>query len=213
LNLFNDDIEKFINSHTSLEAEILKKIDRQTNLKTLKPRMLSGAYQGRFLSIISKLLKPKYILEIGTFTGYSALCLSEGLSKEGKLITIDNDEETHTIACQFFEESNYSSQIDKLLGNALSIIKDLDYKFDLIFIDADKESYLEYYQLCIEKLNSGGLILADNVLWSGKVLRNPPANDRKTKGLIEFCNYVQNDARVENILIPIRDGIMMARKR
>jgi caffeoyl-CoA O-methyltransferase len=212
LNFFNDEITNFVNSHTSFETEILKKVERLTNLKTLKPRMLSGSYQGRFLSMISKLLKPSNILEIGTFTGYSALCLAEGLTQKGKLITIDNNEEIHVIAEEAFKESVYYNQIIKITGNALSIIQDLDILFDLIFIDADKENYLNYYQSCLNKLNAGGLILADNVLWSGKVAKNAKLDDKKTRAIIEFCDYVQNDPRVENILIPIRDGIMMARK-
>lgn len=201
-----------MNQHTSAEPEILKKLDRITNLKTLKPRMLSGHFQGRFLSMVSKLMRPNNILEIGTFTGYAALCLAEGLSDGGKLTTIDSNEETQEIAKLIFDESVFSKKIIALTGNAVAIIPTLNSTFDLIFIDADKENYLEYYKMCFPLLNKGGVILADNVLWSGKIVEKNASNDKKTNALIQFCDYVQSDARVENILLPIRDGIMMVKK-
>lgn len=212
MNFLDKNISGFIIDHTTEESEQLKVLDRNTHLKTLKPRMLSGNYQGRFLSMISKLIRPHNILEIGTFTGYSALCLAEGLRKNGNLITIDCNEETNVIATEAFKSSHFSNQIIQLTGNAISLIAGLNYTFDLVFIDADKENYLNYYSLCFDKLNEGGVILADNVLWSGKVVDKNSVSDKKTKALIDFCNHVQNDSRVENILLPIRDGILMARK-
>jgi caffeoyl-CoA O-methyltransferase len=205
-----DDIADYIEAHTSPESDLLKKINRETHAKVLKPRMLSGQLQGRFLSMISYLLKPKNILEIGTYTGYSAICLAEGLAEDGTLITIDINEELETRVRDYFEQAGFSKKIDYRIGNALAIIPTLEQPFDLVFIDADKENYSKYYDLIVDKVNLGGVILADNVLWSGKITMSKP--DKDTRALLEFNAKVNDDNRVENVLLPIRDGIMMARK-
>jgi caffeoyl-CoA O-methyltransferase len=177
----------------------------------MKPRMLSGHLQGRFLSLISKMICPKAILEIGTYTGYSALCLAEGLQPDGKLITIDVNEELEDRVKGYFNQSDYRDQIDYRIGKALELIPQLTESFDLVFIDADKENYANYYDLVIDKVERGGIILADNVLWSGKVLNAKP--DKDTQNILAFNDKVHNDARVENVLLPIRDGITVIRKR
>jgi caffeoyl-CoA O-methyltransferase len=173
--------------------------------------MLSGGYQGRILSMISKLIQPKNILEIGTYTGYSALCLAEGLQKNGTLITIDKNEELEDFAKKYFEKSNYNAQIKQLIGDALDIIPTLNEKFDLVFIDADKENYTNYFKMIIDKMNSGGVILSDNVLWSGKVVEKIDSNDKDTKVLVEFNKMLNTDDRIETILLPIRDGLSISR--
>jgi predicted O-methyltransferase YrrM len=188
---------------------LLKKIERETHLHILKPRMLSGHLQGRFLSMVSNMIRPKTILEIGTYTGYSTLCLAEGLNKNGKLITIDINEELERRVRGYFAESQYEG-IYYLIGNALKIIATLNYQFDLVFMDADKENYANYFDLVIDKLAPGGFILVDNVLWSGKVLNVKP--DKDTRAILEFNKKIQNDARVENVLLPFRDGITIIRK-
>lgn len=185
---------------------------KETHLEVLQPRMLSGHFQGRLLSMLSKLMQPKRILEIGTYTGFSALCLAEGISKEGRLITLDVNEELSSRVQGYFNESTYTSQIDFRIGNALEIIPTLDECWDLVFIDADKKNYLAYYDLVVEQTRSGGLILADNVLWSGKVI-DPTAMDKETELLRKYNQTIQLDDRVENLLLPIRDGIMVARKK
>lgn len=206
-------ISAYAEKHTSPESELLAEVNRQTHLRTTRPRMLSGHMQGRFLSLISNIHRPKNILEIGTFTGYSALCLAEGIINGGKLITIDNNEETNTLARSFFERSAYADKIELREGNASEIIQELDTEFDLVFIDADKENYAVYFDLVIDKLPSGGLIIADNVLWSGKVAEIPRKNDKETEALHQFNQKLLADTRVENILAPIRDGLMIARKK
>lgn len=205
-------LQKYAEDHTNGEDSLLARINRETHLHVLKPRMLSGHIQGRTLSMISKLVHPKYILEIGTYTGYSALCLAEGLQKGGKLITLDKNEELRERVTRYFAESQYNNQIEPIFGEASSIIPQLDHTWDLIFIDADKENYPTYYDLTIDQLRSGGIILADNVLWSGKVY-DPKAKDKATETIRAFNKKVLEDPRVENVLLPIRDGIMMARKK
>ncbi|MBL7870295.1 MAG: class I SAM-dependent methyltransferase [Cyclobacteriaceae bacterium] len=205
-----DDIANYIEAHTGAESDLLKKISRETHAKVMMPRMLSGQLQGRYLSMISHLLKPKNILEIGTYTGYSAICLAEGLAEDGKLTTLDINEELETRVRDYFEQAGLSNKIDYRIGNALTIIPTLDQQFDLVFIDADKENYSRYYDLVFDKVKIGGVILADNVLWSGKVTQSKP--DKDTRALLEFNTKVNTDARVENVLLPLRDGIMMARK-
>jgi caffeoyl-CoA O-methyltransferase len=192
------------------ESALLKKISRDTHANVLMPRMLSGHLQGRLLSMISRMCKPKTILEIGTYTGYSGLCLAEGLTERGKLITLDINEELESRVRHYFKESGLDDQIDYRIGDARKIIPGLDLIFDLVFIDADKESYSTYFDLVIDKVPSGGYILADNVLWSGKVL--DPKPDKDTRSIMAFNQKVQNDERVENVLMPIRDGIMVMRK-
>ena len=206
-----EDIQLYVEKHTNDESDLLKKINRETHAHVLKSRMLSGQVQGRYLSFISKMIRPKAILEIGTYTGYSAICLAEGLQPNGKLITIDINEELESRVRNYFKESDYDSQIDFRIGDARKIIPALTETFDLVFIDADKENYSTYFDLVIDKLPSGGVILADNVLWSGKVVHPNP--DKDTKAILDFNQKIQTDSRVENLLLPLRDGVMMIRKR
>jgi len=206
-----DDIARYSAEHTAPESDLLKQISRDTHAKVMMPRMLSGHVQGRFLSMVSKFMQPKTILEIGTYTGYSAICLAEGLAPEGKLITIDVNEELETRVRNYFVQAGLISKVDYRIGDAAKIIPTLNQKFDLVFIDADKESYALYYDLVFEKVNPGGAILADNVLWSGKVTQSKV--DKDTRALIEFNKKIQADDRVENLLLPLRDGIMMIRKK
>lgn len=203
-------IQKYAEAHTSAESEILRVVNRHTNAHILMPRMLSGHMQGRVLSMISNMVKPSTILEIGTYTGYSAICLAEGLKPGGKLITIDINEELENTVIGHFQAVGLSNVIDYRIGNALEIIPTLKMNFDLVFIDADKENYSRYYDLVINHVPLGGYILADNVLWSGKVLDEKP--DKDTRAIKEFNLKVQNDKRVENVLLPVRDGIMVMRK-
>ena len=203
-------LQKYSEDHTTSENDLLKKIDRDTHAKVMMPRMLSGHMQGRILSMISCMVKPAVILEIGTYTGYSALCLAEGLKPEGKLITLDINEELESRVRNYFSESPFNAQIDYRIGNALDIIPTLNTDFDLVFIDADKENYARYYDLVINRVPLGGYILADNVLWSGKVLDEKA--DKDTKAIKEFNRKIQEDARVENVLLPVRDGILIMRK-
>ena len=201
------ELETYCTSHTSAQSELLTKIERNTFVELLHPHMISGAYQGRFLSLLSCLKQPKNILEIGTFTGYSALCLAEGLSENGKLITLENNPEMENRIRNNFAQSNVNKKIELKIGNASEIIPTLTPKFDLVFIDADKENYLNYYHLIQNKLAPKALIIADNVLWKGKIIYD--ALDKKTKALQAFNDFVQKDERVENILLPIRDGLML----
>lgn len=204
----------YCEAHTSEEDALLKKITRETQAKVLMPRMLSGHLQGKMLELFTKMLNPQTILEIGTYTGYSGICLARGLKPGGKLITLDINDELETMVRGFFEESGLANQIDYRLGNAREIIPTLDGPFDMVFIDADKFYYAEYYDLVIDKVSEGGIILADNVLWSGKILVEEGKKiDKDTQALLDFNQKIQNDPRVENILLPIRDGVLMARKR
>jgi caffeoyl-CoA O-methyltransferase len=205
------ELSQYAENHSQEEPDLLKRLNRETHATILKPRMLSGHFQGRFLSFWSKILQPNLILEIGTYTGYSALCLAEGLSKTGKLITIEVNEELKDIASKYFNESPYASQIEPIIGNASTIIPSLPDEIDLVFIDADKKNYTHYYQLVFNKLRKGGIIIADNVLWSGKVAGHGKI-DADTQTLLDFNKMVQQDERVENLLLPIRDGLMIARK-
>lgn len=203
----------YCEAHTSEEDALLKKINRETRAKVLMPRMLSGHLQGKMLELFTKMIHPETILEIGTYTGYSGICLARGLKKGGKLITLDINDELETMVRGFFAESGLENLIDYRLGNALEIIPTLSGPFDLVFIDADKFNNGIYFDLIIDKVRTGGIILADNVLWSGKVLVSEGQKiDKDTKAILDFNEKVQNDPRVENVLLPIRDGIMMARK-
>ncbi|MDA9066391.1 class I SAM-dependent methyltransferase [Flavobacteriales bacterium] len=206
------EIEQYSQEHTQKENEVLYNLNRETHLKVLIPRMLSGHIQGRILSMFSHMLKPKNVLEIGTYTGYSAICFAEGMQPDGKLVTIDINNELETMATSYFEKSGYGNQIDMRVGNAIDIIPTLDMKFDLVFIDADKHNYSNYYDLVIDKVNQGGFIIADNVLWSGKVLTDEVNTDTDTKALDEYNKKINSDPRVENMLMPVRDGLMVARK-
>jgi predicted O-methyltransferase YrrM len=211
MHFFPEDLEQYAIAHTKQSSSALQELERETNARIYMPQMLSGQLQGRFLSMISKMVQPKNILEIGTFTGYSAICLSEGLQDGGTLATIDVNPELETMTRKYFEKAGATNKIKYLIGNAVEIIPQLDVIFDLVFIDADKENYSRYYDLVFDKLRSGGVILADNVLWSGKVVEEK--QDEETKALVEFSDKVQNDNRVENVLITIRDGVMMIRKK
>jgi len=213
MEFISEDLTDYCLTHSDAEDELLSEITRQTHLKTLQPRMLSGHLQGLFLSLVSTLLRPKNILEIGTFTGYSALCLAKGLQKDGKLITLDNNPETSALAKDFFGRSVYKDQIDFILGNAAEEIKKLNQRFDLVFIDADKKNYSLYYDLVFDKLNKGGVILADNVLWSGKVLDLEKNKDADTLALDAFSKKVAADTRVEKVMLPLRNGVTVIRKK
>lgn len=212
MDILSQELENYLSLHFSPETDLLKKLEKETFQKTTQPQMLSGGYQGRLLSLISKLIRPNRILEIGTFTGYATLCLAEGLSKDGKIITIDRNEELMYLPRKYFAESEYAQQIEVKIGNAMDVLDELDEKFDLIFIDADKSNYINYYEKVLGKMNPGGVILADNVLWYGKVLQETKANDKDTKILKEFNELTSKDPRVESIILPVRDGISLIRK-
>ena len=213
MEFIDEKLSKYAEKHTTPENELIKSLNRDTHANVLAPRMLSGHLQGRLLSLFSKMIQPKAILEIGTYTGYAALCLAEGLTNDGVLHTIDINEELEARIQKYFNQSTYKNQIKLHIGNALEIIPAINQKFDLVFIDADKENYSKYYDLLIDQMPSGGIIMADNVLWSGKVINQEAINtDNDTRELDHFNAKVQSDPRVENILIPVRDGIMVARK-
>jgi predicted O-methyltransferase YrrM len=210
MELINPELQQYAEQHTSRESGLLASINRETHAYVLSPRMLSGHLQGRVLAMISKMIRPKLILEIGTYTGYSAICLAEGLASQGTLITIDKNVELEDMVRRNFKAAGLSSVIDFRIGNALDILPSLGLFFDLVFIDADKENYGKYYDIAIDKVNLNGYLLADNVLWSGKVLEENP--DLDTAAIKAFSRKVQDDPRVENVLLPIRDGIMLIRK-
>ncbi len=212
MHFIPEKLDDYVVAHSENEPELLQLLNRETYQKILQPRMLSGHYQGRVLSIISKLVNPKNILEIGTYTGYSALCLAEGMQKEGVLHTIDVNEELYDFQRKYFDKSGYGNQIVQHLGNALEIIPDLDVTFDLIFIDADKDNYPNYFNIIIDKLNTGGIILSDNVLWSGKVIEELKVDDISTKALLEYNKLLKEDPRLETVILPIRDGLTLSRK-
>jgi len=211
MNFIPKAIEEYIVDHTQLEPELLALLARETHQKVLQPRMLSGHYQGRLLSMISKIARPKSILELGTYTGYSALCLAEGLQKDGVLHTLDINEELKDFQKKYFDLSIFKHQIHQHLGDALNIIPNLDLKFDLVFIDADKPNYPAYFELIINKLNPGGIILTDNVLWSGKVVEKIQEDDESTRALVKYNKLVAADSRLETIMLPIRDGLSISR--
>ena len=214
MNFIPEELDDYAVAHSQDEPELLQQLNRETYQKILQPRMLSGHFQGRVLSMISKLIHPKTILEIGTYTGYSALCLAEGMSSEGTLHTIDINEELYDFQRKYFDKSPYGNQIIQHLGNALEIIPEIEDSFDLVFIDADKENYVNYFHTIIDKLNSGGIILSDNVLWSGKVLHSTfKKEDTSTPALIEYNKLLKEDERIETVLLPIRDGLTISRKK
>ncbi|MGY5848876.1 O-methyltransferase [Salegentibacter sp. F14] len=204
-------IDDYIVEHSAREPELLAKLNRETYQKVLQPRMLSGHYQGRILSLLSKIKKPQSILEIGTYTGYSALCLAEGLTQGGILHTIDINEELYDFQHKYFQASAYKDQIRQYLGNALEKIPEIQSNFDLVFIDADKPNYPAYFNLIIEKMNKDGIILSDNVLWSGKVIQTPDKDDESTKALLEYNDLLATDQRLETVILPIRDGLTISR--
>ena len=211
MHFLSEDLENYIEQHSENEPELLAQLNKESYQKVLLPRMLSGHFQGRVLSMLSKLIQPKNILEIGTYTGYSALCLCEGMKENGVLHTIDIKEELVDFQRKYFDKSPWSNQIVQHLGNAINIIPNIDLKFDLVFIDADKENYINYFNLIVPKINKGGVILSDNVLWSGKVLDEVNPNDTSTAILIEYNLLLKNDSRVETVLLPIRDGLTISR--
>lgn len=204
-------IDDYAVQHTQEEPEILAKLTRETFQKVLQPRMLSGHYQGRLLSIISKIAAPHRILEIGTYTGYSAICLAEGLTHNGELHTIDINEELADVQRKYFDLSGFGKKIHQYLGNALEIIPKINGKFDLVFIDADKPNYPAYFELVMEKMNPGGIILTDNVLWSGKVIEVVKEDDESTKALLTYNKQIAEDPRIETVMLPIRDGLSISR--
>jgi predicted O-methyltransferase YrrM len=206
-------LDDYVVQHTENEPELLRELSRETFQKMLQPRMLSGHFQGRILSFLSKLIRPKKILELGTFTGYSALCLAEGLDKDGELHTIDKNEELVSFQKRYFNRSIHGSKIHQHTGCALEIIKKLNYKFDLIFIDADKSNYVNYFNLLADKIKRGGVLISDNVLWSGKVIEPLENSDLSTKVLLEYNRLLKEDPRFETILLPIRDGLTLSIKR
>ena len=206
-------LDKYIEKYSTQENEILYKLNRETNLSVLRARMISGHVQGQFLKMFVQILKPKNILEIGTFTGYSAISMALGLENDAKLYTIENNDELEEIIDKYITEAKLEDKIELIMGDALSAIQNLDIKFDLVFIDANKREYLNYYNEVIEKLNSGGIIIADDVLWSGKVTQEIKSNDEQTKGIIKFNEFVKDDSRVENVIIPLRHGINIIRKK
>jgi len=206
-------IQHYAEQHSADEPAVLKQLARETHLKIMQPRMLSGHFQGRFLSFLSKLIQPNCILEIGTYTGYSAICLAEGLNENGILYTIDVNEERAALIDKYIDLSGNKNKIIPLLGSALEIIPTLENKFDLVFIDADKLNYIKYFEMVIDKVRSGGLIIIDNVLWSGKVTEIAKKNDDETLLLQQLNMQLKNDKRVEILLLPIRDGLSLVRKK
>jgi caffeoyl-CoA O-methyltransferase len=207
------EIEKYILDHTEAESSLLALLNRETQHKILLSRMLSGHLQGKFLEMISKMINPDNILEIGTYTGYSAICLAQGLTDGGKIHTIEINDELESFIRPYFVKAGLENKIYLHIGDAIEIVPKLNCEFDLIFIDGDKRQYLDYYKIVIEKIRPGGFILVDNVLWSGKVVLPLNPNDDYTSGIMEFNDFVHNDSRVENVILPIRDGIMMLRKK
>ena len=211
MNFLPENIDNYAVAHSEDEPKLLKELSKETWQKVLIPRMLSGHFQGRILSMLSKIINPKVILEIGTYTGYSALCLAEGLQKEGVLHTIDKNEELFDIQKKYFDKSEYKNQIKQHLGNALDIIPTINQKFDLVFIDADKPNYSNYFHAIIDKMNKGGIILSDNVLWSGKVVEPINEKDISTLEIIKYNKLLKEDNRIETVLLPIRDGLTVSR--
>jgi len=211
LHFLPDNIDRYAVNHSENEPKLLKELSKETWQKILIPRMLSGHYQGRLLAMISKLTNPKTILEIGTYTGYSALCLAEGLQKNGKLHTIDKNEELFDFQKKYFDKSDYKNQIKQYLGSALDIIPTINTTFDLVFIDADKPNYSNYFHAIINKMNKGGVIISDNVLWSGKVVEKIDEKDISTLEIIKYNTLLKNDPRIETVLLPVRDGLTISR--
>lgn len=211
MNFLPEKLDQYVVEHSQQEPEILAELTKETWQKVLNPRMLSGAFQGRLLAMISKLIQPKVVLEIGTFTGYSALCFAEGLAFDGKIITIDKNEELESLQNKYFAKSGFRDQIHQKIGNALEIIPTIDEEFDLVFIDADKINYENYFHLIIKKMKPGGIILSDNVLWSGKIIEKLDPKDEDTKALLSYNKLLNSDERLETILLPIRDGLTISR--
>lgn len=213
MHFLPESLEKYIGDHSGVEPELLQELSRETHLKVLQPRMITGHYQGRVLSLLSKLIRPIKILEIGTYTGYSALCLAEGLRQEGELHTIDLNEELADMQRRYFNQSPYGHQIKQYTGNALDIIPEIDLVFDLVFIDAEKVEYPSYFELVLPKTSSGSIIMSDNVLWSGKVAEKADEKDRATKILQEYNLMLKNHPALDTVILPVRDGLSLSRVR
>ncbi len=204
-------IDQYAEEHSQAEPQLLAALNRETHQKVLQTRMLSGHFQGRVLSMLSKLIRPQHILEIGTYTGYSALCLMEGIQENGSLHTIDKNEELYDLQRKYFDKSGWGTRMHQHVGKALEIIPQLEEKFDLVFIDADKRNYLNYFEIILPKMNKGGIILSDNVLWSGKVVEELKTGDKDTEVLLAYNKKLATDDRVETVLLPIRDGLTVTR--
>jgi predicted O-methyltransferase YrrM len=211
MDFISEKLTEYISNNSNIEPEILARLNQETHQKILKPRMLSGHIQGRFLSMLSKMKSPSTILEIGTYTGYGTLCLLEGLKEDGKIFTIDRNEELLKIQNKYFEESGKRDKIIQLTGNAKEILNDLNETYDLVFIDADKENYIEYFKQVSERLNKNGIIISDNVLWSGKVLDSSLEKDEETNALVNFNKILNEDKRFETVILPLRDGLSISR--
>ena len=213
MNFFSPELQRYTENHTNPESPLLKRLNRETNIKALYPKMISGHLQGRLLSMFSNMIQPRRILELGTFTGYSAICLAEGLAPDGKIITIDKNQELQDIIEHYLSEAKIGHQVEFILGDAMKVVPKLKGNFDLVYLDADKSNYCKYYDLIIDRVETGGYIVADNVLWYGKVLSDELDKlDRETRAIKEFNQMVHEDHRVENVLVPIRDGLMILRK-
>ncbi|NBU80826.1 MAG: O-methyltransferase [Flavobacteriaceae bacterium] len=211
MHFLSDELDNYVTLHSQDEPELLAQLNKETHQKILQPRMLSGHFQGRVLSMLSKIIHPTNILEVGTYTGYATLCLAEGLAENGTIDTLDIEEELVDFQRKYFDRSSWGNQITQHLGDALEIIPTLNKKYDLVFIDADKENYINYFHLILPMMNKGGIILSDNVLWSGKVLEEVKVNDITTKVLLEYNQLLKDDKRVETVLLPIRDGLTISR--
>lgn len=211
MHFLSDELDTYVTNHSENEPDLLAQLNKETHQKILQPRMLSGHFQGRVLSMLSKIIRPTNILEIGTYTGYATLCLAEGLAENGTIDTIDNEEELFDFQRKYFDKSTWKRQIIQHLGEGLDIIPTLNKKYDLVFIDADKENYINYFHLIVPMMNKGGIILSDNVLWSGKVLEEVKQGDITTQILIEYNQLLKNDSRIETVLFPIRDGLTISR--
>ncbi|WP_447635079.1 O-methyltransferase [Flavobacterium microcysteis] len=211
MHFISPELELYVEKHSENEPALLAALHRETFQKIMQPRMLSGHFQGRVLSMISKLVHPENILEIGTYTGYATLCLAEGMKENGSIDTIDINEELFSIQKKYFDLSPWKNQITQHMGDALEIIPTLGKKYDLVFIDADKDNYLNYFDLIMPIMNKGGIILSDNVLWSGKVLEEPNPKDLSTNVLLEYNKKLKDDPRIETVLLPIRDGLTVSR--
>jgi len=213
MEFISKELDTYCNEHTSEACEVLKELNHETHTSVLNPRMISGNLQGQFLTMLSRMMQAKCILEIGTYTGYSAICLAKGLPADGVLHTIDVNEELEDMNTRYFKKAGFEHQIVQHIGDASKIIPDLNLQIDLAFIDADKKNYPLYFDLLIDKINPGGWIIADNVLWSGKVIEKLDPLDKATIALVEYNNKVQDHPKVENLLLPLRDGLMICRKK
>lgn len=211
MHFLSEELEDYVALHSQDEPELLAQLNRETHQKILQPRMLSGHFQGRVLSMLAKIIHPTHILEIGTYTGYATLCMAEGMAENGTIDTIDVNEELVDFQRKYFDKSPWGNQITQHLGSAIDVIPTLTKKYDLVFIDADKDNYINYFHLILPIMNKGGIILSDNVLWSGKVLGEVKPNDRTTKLIKEYNELLKSDSRVETVLLPIRDGLTVSR--